>query len=65
MKYLIKNQLRLLAFFLNFFWGGGGVGEGGGGSGGVGEWGKGMEWKWNPPCKIINHHAYTSRYSEP
>ena len=45
MKYLIKNQLRLLAFFLNFFFGGegewgkgeGGVGEGGGGSGGR-EW---------------------------
>ena len=45
MKYLIKNQLRLLAFFFNFFFGGegewgkgeGGVGEGGGGSGGR-EW---------------------------
>ena len=74
MKYLIRNQLKLLAFFfLIFFLGGegavgeGGMGEGGKGEGewGKGEGGKGMEWKWNPPCKIINHHAYTSRYSEP
>ena len=45
----------------------GGMGEWGKGEGewGKGEWGEGMEWKWNPPCKIINHHAYTSRYSEP
>lgn len=36
MKYLIRNQLKLLAFF--FFLGGeGAVGEGGGGSGGR-EW---------------------------
>ena len=78
MKYLIRNQLKLLAFFFYFFlggegavgeggmgeWGSGGRGRGSGGRG-RGEWGKGMEWKWNPPCKIINHHAYTSRYSEP
>ena len=66
MKYLIRNQLKLLAFFFYFFFWGGrgqwGKGEWGKGEGGVG---KGMEWKWNPPCKIINHHAYTSRYSEP
>ena len=34
MKYLIRNQLRLLAFFLIFFWGGGGEwGKRGGGEG--------------------------------
>ena len=69
MKYLIRNQLKLLAFFfcIIFFGGGGGSGGRGRGRGGRGrgEGGKGMEWKWNPPCKIINHHAYTSRYSEP
>lgn len=38
MKYLIRNQLKLLAFFFFLFWGGeGAVGEGGGGSGGR-EW---------------------------
>ena len=43
MKYLIKNQLRLLAFFFKFFFGG--EGEWGKGEGGVGEWGSGgREW---------------------
>lgn len=52
MKYLIKNQLRLLAFFLNFFFGG--EGEWGKGEGGAGE-GNGMEVESSlqnnkPPC---------------
>ena len=44
MKYLIRNQLRLLAFFFNFFGGErGGVGESGGRGVGEGVEGKGEE----------------------
>ena len=38
MKYLIRNQLKLLAFFFFIFFLGG---EGAVGEGGMGEWGKG------------------------
>ena len=72
MKYLIRNQLRLLAFFKIFFGGGGGEWGKGGGGGGSGREGGGEVCVSNiifphhyPPCKITNHHAYTSRYSEP